>query len=505
MSDSLPPLPKGYALDAAPAPAASLPPLPDGYALDTAAPAATSDYTMGDVANAAVRGVPIAGGIYENNQSPEDQARAQNFDAAHPYISGAAKFGGGTLATGAALAALPEAATAALGLGGGALLPNVIRGAASNAALGSADAAVRGQDPVTGAEFGAAGGALGPVAGRVAGKVVDALTAPKVNTPSLADLDAASGNGFDAVRADPSKIDPNSVSTLASQIQSDLNSSGIKQGIFAPETHKVLDYMQDQTRAPALTKEEEEQGAPQRPAAPVTPADIMIYREMLGKAAGSMDARDAGAAVGAKNALDDWFSNIPAQDVLSGDPTAVAATYRDALGNYTGLRTAQAFDFRGQKAANAADAANSGMNLENNLRQQVKQVLNNPKAQRGIDPDTMAALRAFNSGSRAENVTRFVSNLFGGGGGVGSLAAGAVGHAIGGPFGAVLAPAVGFGTKVIANARAKSAFDALGDRIRQATPLGRSLPQARPMLTTQQRAALIKQLANAARQGVSSP
>ena len=47
-------------------------------------PGSDPNYTMGDVGDAALRGVPIAGGLYERNESPENQARAQNFDAAHP-------------------------------------------------------------------------------------------------------------------------------------------------------------------------------------------------------------------------------------------------------------------------------------------------------------------------------------------------------------------------------------------------------------------------------------
>jgi hypothetical protein len=63
----------------------------DGQSWAPLAPGSDPNYTMGDVGDAALRGVPIAGGLYERNESPENQARAQNFDAAHPYISGAAK------------------------------------------------------------------------------------------------------------------------------------------------------------------------------------------------------------------------------------------------------------------------------------------------------------------------------------------------------------------------------------------------------------------------------
>jgi cytochrome c553 len=58
------------------------------------------------------------------------------------------------------------------------------------------------------------------------------------------------------------------------------------------------------------------------------------------------------------------------------------------------------------------------MNLENNLRSQVRKILNNPKLQRGYEADTLQAMQNFNSGSRTANVMRMLSNALGGGGGV---------------------------------------------------------------------------------------
>src|SRR6185503_6314985 len=101
---------------------------------------------------------------------------------------------------------------------------------------------------------------------------------------------------------------------------------------------------------------------------------------------------------------------------------------KEANANYKAYKQSEDFTFRGTKATNNAEAANSGMNLENQLRSQVRQILNNKNLQRGYDTETLAAFRAFNQGSRTANILRMVGNALGGGGGWGSLAAGAIGH-----------------------------------------------------------------------------
>lgn len=98
------------------------------------------------------------------NKSDED------FAAAHPYIDTAAKVAGGV---GGSIPMM-MAAPAAFGLTGP--LPQmVMRGAASNAALGAADAAVRGENIVAPAAIGGVVGAGAPLVARAIGKGVQAV------------------------------------------------------------------------------------------------------------------------------------------------------------------------------------------------------------------------------------------------------------------------------------------------------------------------------------------
>lgn len=95
------------------------------------------------------------------------EGKSKKFATEHPVIDTVAKVTGGVAGTIPAMAAAPVA----FGLTG--TLPQmVVRGAASNAALAGADAAVRGEDVVKGAEFGGIVGGAAPVVGRLAGKAI---------------------------------------------------------------------------------------------------------------------------------------------------------------------------------------------------------------------------------------------------------------------------------------------------------------------------------------------
>lgn len=101
------------------------------------------------------------------------------FHAAHPYIDTAAEIAGGVASTGAVGATVGGAAALGLGAGrtyasGGTLadltLPQLMgRGAASGAAIGAGDAALRGENPLTAGGVGAVVGGVAPAAGRAVG------------------------------------------------------------------------------------------------------------------------------------------------------------------------------------------------------------------------------------------------------------------------------------------------------------------------------------------------
>jgi hypothetical protein len=105
------------------------------------------------------------------------------YEKAHPIETTIGK----TAVGAGALAPLGATALGARALGLTGTLPGMMmRGAASGAALGAADAATRGEDIVPGAEFGLGGGVAAPLIGRAVGKTAAAIAdrfRPAATTP----------------------------------------------------------------------------------------------------------------------------------------------------------------------------------------------------------------------------------------------------------------------------------------------------------------------------------
>lgn len=114
------------------------------------------------------------GGRYQHALDIQE-GKDKSFAAEHPIADAVSEVAGGVASTGAAA----KTATGAklLGLGGKTLPQMVTQGAVSGAAINAADAAVRGDNPLTAGVVGGAVGAAAPAAGRL----INAATQPIKN------------------------------------------------------------------------------------------------------------------------------------------------------------------------------------------------------------------------------------------------------------------------------------------------------------------------------------
>lgn len=136
---------------------------------------------LGDVGMAALRGIPIAGGMIESMSSPESQSRYKQFDQEHPWLSGGAGAVGGVASMAVPLGLPGKAGTLAAkayGLTGETLAKQTVNSALSGGAIGGLDALTRGNDVGSGAGVGSALGAAAPLVGRGIG----AIASPVVET-----------------------------------------------------------------------------------------------------------------------------------------------------------------------------------------------------------------------------------------------------------------------------------------------------------------------------------
>jgi hypothetical protein len=214
----------------------------------------------------------------------------------------------------------------------------------------------------------------------------------------------------------------------------------------------------------------------------VTTEDIEIARRKLDSAAADFNNKTDQKTAGLlRKGLEGIVENPPPRAVPEGrfdDAMRAAGLMKEARGNYGAAARAETLDKLAEKADRQAAVSNSGLNLDNTLRQRVNSLLSDPKKVRGFSDEEKAALNEVAMGTPSRNAIRYASNLLGGGGGLGAvtagLASGLVGAAAGGPIGAALGtvpPVVGLLAKKYSAGATRSALDAANEMVRQRSPM----------------------------------
>jgi hypothetical protein len=131
---------------------------------------------------------PTFSGRYEHSLRDQEGNDAK-FESQHPVIDTAAKVAGGVASMAPVVGAAPQLLGAAGSFGS-----RVGMGALSNAFIGGADSATRGQGPVGGALLGGALGAAAPIAEAAASPFISAITS-RLNSTGYATRQVARGIG----------------------------------------------------------------------------------------------------------------------------------------------------------------------------------------------------------------------------------------------------------------------------------------------------------------------
>ena len=125
---------------------------------------------------------------------------------------------------------------------------------------------------------------------------------------------------------------------------------------------------------------------------------------------------------------------------------------QEADQNYNAFKTAEELSKALEKGELQTAATHSGMNLGNKLRQIATSIVSNEKRTRYMQPGERAALEQLARGTWTQTGLRYVSNLLGGGGGLGALAASAYGgHLLAPGIGALAAPLTGMAARQLYN------------------------------------------------------
>lgn len=301
---------------------------------------------------------------------------------------------------------------------------------------------------------------------------IRALRPGKAKIPTAEELKAAGSAGFQAARETGVDYSAAGVKSMADGIRQTLESQGIIAEL-TPKTFSVLSKLQN------------------------PPADsianisgLIAARKALQHAAGDFtNPTEQKAASAAIDALDNFVMGPPAESVVAGPSAAAGKLLDEARGNYAAAMRSDKITGAEERAIDRAGATNSGLNIDNQLRQRIDAILNNAKESRGFSPQEIDFMRQVARGTYGSNAARYVGNLLGGGGGLGSmltslLTGTAAGSAAGAPgLGATVGGSLaltGYLSKKASAALTKNQIRQLDELIRMRSPLYQKAMQSQP-------------------------
>ena len=306
--------------------------------------------------------------------------------------------------------------------------------------------------PVSAASRGGLGGMGAPVKQRPAKPV----------TPSASELKSTGGVGFDMARGMDVRYAPSAVQNMALKMRSELHNAGFRE-----------------SNAPTVFAELKALGRPVEPGAFASIDDLHAIRQALSKAArpnaDGSNATEVEAATRFIRAIDDFITKPDPKAVVAGPAASAANIWQDAMGNYAAGKRSDKLMGLEQRADRRARASNSGLNIDNTIRQRVASLLENPKLSGGFSPEEIKMLETVADGTATRNTMRWFGNLLGGGGGIAAfITGGATGAYYGGLTGFAVGaslPAAGLASKLAGNRMTKNALRKTDEAVRQRSPI----------------------------------
>lgn len=298
------------------------------------------------------------------------------------------------------------------------------------------------------------------------------------DVPSADDLFAEAGRNFDAMRESGVDYASSAVKNAAQVVKSKLEEQGFDAEV-AGKTHRILEKLSN---------------PPENSVANIK--GLHAARKTFGKIAQNFnDPTDQAAATQAVRGLDEFIGSDNPASVVAGTASEAANALKAGNANYAAASRSDTLTGVERAADLRAAASNSGANTGNAIRQRIASALLKPKDVSGFTPSEVGALETIVTGTPAQNATRYVGNLLGGGGGLGQMLTAAVGAATGGAAGGSAGAAIGAGaplgigavSKGISNALTKRALRAADEATRARSPLYEKLKAEAPLEVSRQK------------------
>jgi hypothetical protein len=292
--------------------------------------------------------------------------------------------------------------------------------------------------------------------------VVKALRAGEKPVPSAEALKEASEAGYNAVKT--MGVDYSSVAVK--DLADDLTRELADQGIIAELTPKTFSILEKLKQPPEDSVASIE--------------GLVAARRALNNAGGDFtNPTERLAANRAIDRLDEFLEGSDPASVVAGPATAASKALEEARGNYAAAKRSDRVTNAEDVAERSAQAAASGLNLDNRRRQVLNSILNKPKERRGYSKEEVALIEEIVRGKFGTNAARWLGNYLGAGGGlasnVASLGTAALGLGVAGdPVGLLagtIPPIVGTASRSIAGKLTERQIRKLDELIRKRSPL----------------------------------
>lgn len=305
---------------------------------------------------------------------------------------------------------------------------------------------------------GATGAMMGGATGGVVGAAANALASRAASRiiPSTDEIKAIAQAGYKMAGDAGVVVKPEGVKRLGVELKEGLAEQG-----YLPKL---------QPRVAAVIEEADRLGAEN-----LTFKSLDNLRRVAGNVAGSADKDEARIGVQLVRKIENYMENLPADDVLAGNASQAAAGFREGQENWARFKRSELVDTQAQKAARRAASTGTGGNADNAMRQNVRQILDNPRKSRGMTDEELAAAERVVMGSKLENGLRQVGRLSPTTGGLSTMmtTAGTMMNPILG------VPAlVGAGAKIAADRSTARNVQALSEVIRSGGKTSRDLVKA---------------------------
>lgn len=303
-----------------------------------------------------------------------------------------------------------------------------------------------------------------PAASGTGRAVRQAFDVANPKAPTSAELRVAAAKDYQSPAVKELAVEPRSFARMSDEAAIALNREGFD-STTAPNTFALLKRLKDQPEGAIVTGD-----------------NILSMRKAFGRAQNTLQGSEKEAARRVTEYLDDHIGNIAKPDVIAGNPAAASKAMADARANWAAARRGELLDRKAWEAELKAASSNSGNNVENALRQNLRSALANEKLMRGFSAEEKAALEGLVRDGGSNALRRF-GNILGGGGGLGAAVSGAIGAGVGsflgGPVGlavgGALPPITGGIFRALGNKMTAAQVEKISEAVRMRSPLGSSL------------------------------